>query len=245
MKLFVDIGNTAIKWASEKDLHSHIIHRASSHALPEAIDLPWSEMPEPDTVHIASVRQQNIVNNLTSWISLNWRANVRISETMHQELGVKNGYTIPSQLGVDRWLALLAARRISSRPVIVVDLGSATTIDGLDGEGRHLGGIIIPGLQLYAKCLDLNTDLSIDNSNLNLNDFATDTATGVQSGAMLSHLCMVERSLLRLMELFGGSAECILTGGNAHQLSEYLTIAHQVVPDLVIQGLALQSTQAN
>ncbi|MES9940420.1 MAG: type III pantothenate kinase [Candidatus Thiodiazotropha sp. 6PLUC2] len=242
MKLFVDIGNTLIKWASEKDLQSQVVHRANSQELPEVIDTPWSDMAEPAEVHIASVRQQKVVDNLTSWITRHWQATVRISETVQRELGVVNGYATPSQLGVDRWLALLAARRICNRPVIVVDLGSATTIDGLDDKGCHLGGTIIPGLQLYAKCLDLNTDLSIDNNHLNLSEFATDTATAVQSGAMLTHLCMVERSLLRLQEICGGGVECILTGGNAHQLSEYLMIAHQIVPDLVLQGLALQST---
>jgi type III pantothenate kinase len=124
----------------------------------------------------------------------------------------------------------------------VVDCGSATTIDGLDGDGHHIGGLIMPGLQQYAECLELKTDLTIESSALILKDFAADTATGVQSGAMLSHLCMVERSLSNLESRCRKKAACVLTGGDAHRLSEHLLVAHQVVPDLVLQGLALQSS---
>lgn len=245
MKLFVDIGNTAIKWTSETELQSQIIHRANSHQLPEAIELDWMEMVEPTEVHIASVRHQKIVDSLTMWIAQHWQSSVRESETKHQELGVTNGYTTPKQLGVDRWLALLAAHDIGTRPKLVVDCGSATTIDGLKGDGCHLGGVILPGLQLYSNCLDLNTDLTIDDKELKVKEFSTDTATGVLSGAMLMHLCMIERLFRNLEARCEENAECIITGGNAQLLSEYLKIPHKLKPDLVLRGLALQSAQAN
>ena len=244
MKLFVDIGNTAIKWASEDDLRVHVSHRASSQGLPEGIDQAWARMPEPAEVHIASVRQRKVVESLTEWITRRWQATVRVSETRDRELGVVNGYRIPSQLGVDRWLALLAARAASSSPVVVVDCGSATTIDAVDGDGRHLGGFILPGLKLFMKCLHHNTDLPEETLGRELDSFATDTATGIQSGAMLAHICMVEKALRSLEAREGDRANCILTGGDAPLLTVHLKIAHQVVPDLVLQGLALQSATA-
>ncbi|MCG7900185.1 MAG: type III pantothenate kinase [Candidatus Thiodiazotropha lotti] len=244
MKLFVDIGNTAIKWANERELQSKVVHRASSHQIPESIDRAWIDMEVPSEVHIASVRTTRISQRLNHWIAQHWQAEVRFSTTAQQELGVTTGYTTPSQLGVDRWLALLAAYHIGGGPKLVVDCGSATTVDGVDESGRHLGGLILPGLQLIGKCLELNTDLSFGESGLNLNSFATDTAAGIQSGAMLAHLCVVERLLQDLEQRCGKTAECIITGGNADSLSAHLSATHQVIPDLVLQGLALQSAQA-
>jgi type III pantothenate kinase len=244
MKLFVDIGNTAIKWANERELKSKLVHRVSSHQLPEEIDKAWGDLVPPTEVHIASVRDSQVSGHLTLWIAQHWQADVRLSTAASQELGVTNGYTSPSQLGVDRWLAMLAAHEMSSRPKLVVDCGSATTLDGLDESGQHLGGLILPGLALIGKCLELNTDRLIDQRSLNLNNFATDTASGIQSGAMLTHLCVVERLFQDLQKRCGKIAECIMTGGNAHSLSLHLPFPHQVVPDLVLQGLALQSAQA-
>ena len=244
MKLFVDIGNTAIKWASEDDLREHVSYRTSSQGLPEGIDQAWSRMPRQEEVHIASVRQRKVLEGLTDWIVQRWQASVRVSETRERELGVVNGYRTPSQLGVDRWLALLAARAISSAPVLVVDCGSATTIDAVGGGGRHLGGLILPGLKLFPKCLYHNTDLPEEASGGVLDSFGTDTATGIQSGAMLAHISMVEKALRSLEAKEGCCANCILTGGDAALLTKHLKIAHQVVPDLVLQGLALQSATA-
>lgn len=244
MKLFVDVGNTAIKWANERELQSNRVHRASSQQIPESIDQAWLELAAPSEVHIASVRTSEISHRLSHWIAQHWQAKVRFSKTAQQELGVTAGYTTPSQLGVDRWLALLAAHQIGAGPKLVVDCGSATTVDGVDESGQHLGGLILPGLQLIGKCLELNTDLSFGESGLDLNGFATDTAAGVQSGAMLTHLCVVERLLQDLEQRCGKTAECIITGGNADSLSAHLSATHQVIPDLVLQGLALQSAQA-
>ncbi|MCG7873703.1 MAG: type III pantothenate kinase [Candidatus Thiodiazotropha lotti] len=244
MKLFVDIGNTAIKWANERELQSKVVHRASSRQIPESIDRAWLDMVAPSEVHIASVRTSQITDRLTHWIAQHWQVKARFSKASQQELGVTTGYTSPSQLGVDRWLALLAAHHIGGGPKLVVDCGSATTVDGVDGLGRHLGGLILPGLQLIGKCLELNTDLSFGESGFELNGFATDTAAGIQSGAMLTHLCVVERSLQELEQRCGKTAECIITGGNADSLSAHLSATHQVIPDLVLQGLALQSAQA-
>ncbi|MEW8155229.1 MAG: type III pantothenate kinase, partial [Candidatus Thiodiazotropha endolucinida] len=145
MKLYVDIGNSAIKWATEDDLHVDILHQAESSNLPAEIEQAWLKLKKPEAVYIASVRQQDIDAKLLSWIERHWQIIPLFAETRQREHGVTNGYKQPNQLGVDRWLALIAARTLSKLPQIVVDCGSATTIDAMDGEGRHIGGIILPG----------------------------------------------------------------------------------------------------
>ncbi|MCU7936069.1 MAG: type III pantothenate kinase [Candidatus Thiodiazotropha sp. (ex Dulcina madagascariensis)] len=245
MKLFVDIGNTAIKWATGEELERGVLHRAAANDLPGAIEEAWTAMPKPREVHLACVRQPQAMTGLIEWVRRHWQTSPRLAQTKQQEQGVTNGYGNVSQLGVDRWLALLGARAISPNPVIVVDCGSATTIDAMDGKGRHLGGVILPGLRLFAGCLRQRTDMPpYGEGRISSDCFATDTATGIATGAMLAHTSTIREMYHRLQQRSNGEADCLLTGGDAGMLAGHLELAHELRPDLVLQGLALQSDQA-
>ncbi|MCU7929395.1 MAG: type III pantothenate kinase [Candidatus Thiodiazotropha sp. (ex Codakia rugifera)] len=243
MRLYVDIGNTAIKWANEVELQEGVLHQVSSRGLPAAIEGAWSKIQKPDEVHIASVLQHQVLLSLVDWIQQHWQIAPRFAQTKQHELGVTNGYRHPTQLGVDRWLVLLAARTLSLDPLIVIDCGSATTVDAMDADGRHLGGIILPGLELFASCLRQNTDIPPYGAGEIMNCFATDTAAGVNTGAMLAHTATIEKLHQSLQIRSGGEAGCLVTGGGAGVLSRHLGLTHDVVPELVLQGLALQSAQ--
>ncbi|MCU7870295.1 MAG: type III pantothenate kinase [Candidatus Thiodiazotropha sp. (ex Lucinoma borealis)] len=244
MRLYVDIGNTAIKWANEVELQTGVLHQVSSGGLPAAIEGAWLKIQKPDEVHIASVLQHQVLLNLVDWIQRHWQIAPMFAQTKQDELGVINGYRQPSQLGVDRWLVLLAARMHSLDPLIIVDCGSATTVDAMDADGRHLGGIILPGLKLFASCLRQNTDIPPYGAGEIMNCFATDTAAGVNTGAMLAHTATIEKLYQNLQLRCGGEIGCLVTGGGAELLSRHLELAHDLVPDLVLQGLAHQSAHA-
>ncbi|MCU7907131.1 MAG: type III pantothenate kinase [Candidatus Thiodiazotropha sp. (ex Epidulcina cf. delphinae)] len=244
MRLFVDIGNTSIKWATEEELEGGVSHQASSDELPWAIEEVWAAMPKPQAVHLASVRQLQALTGLIGWIRRHWQTAPRLAETKRHELGVTNGYGNASQLGIDRWLALVGARAISPAPVIVVDCGSATTIDAMDGSGRYLGGVILPGLRLFAGCLRRNTDMPPYDDGRVTDCFATDTAAGIATGAMLAHTSSIREMRHSLQLRSNGEVWCLLTGGGAEILAGHLELAHELKPDLVLQGLALQSDQA-
>ena len=112
MKLYVDIGNTAIKWATEGELTTGVLHQAQSADLPKAIEATWREMERPEAVHVASVRRRQVDTKLLQWIERHWQMAAQLAETRRQEHGVSNGYEEPGQLGVDRWLAMIAARAL-------------------------------------------------------------------------------------------------------------------------------------
>jgi type III pantothenate kinase len=241
MKLFVDIGNSAVKWATDEELVCGVIHQAPSQDLPDSVATAWQQMSTPSRVHVSSVLKGGRLADLTSWMSRYWKLTPAMAEARAEELGVVNGYRLPTQLGVDRWLALLATRAVTVAPVIVVDCGSATTIDAMDASGRHLGGVILPGLRLLARCLLANTDIPAVQSSEAVDYFATDTATGIESGAMLATAASVEWMQGLLREKNGTAADCLLTGGNAELVSGHLATPHRLVPNLVLQGLALQA----
>jgi type III pantothenate kinase len=201
------------------------------------------ESKRPARVHISTVLRHERLSQVSNWMASRWKIAPVFARTRAAELGVVNGYRNPAQLGVDRWLGLLAGRAISKRPLLVVDCGTATTLDGVDGEGRHLGGAILPGLALFSRCLRTHTDLPDWEESDEIDGFATDTASGIVSGAMLATTASIETMRERLREVSGEDAECLLTGGFANLVVEHLTSPCRLVPHLILQGLSLQAGQ--
>jgi type III pantothenate kinase len=242
MKLFVDIGNSAIKWTTADELPVSHIHVMESVNLPATIEQAWSSLKRPEAVYIASVRRQDVESKLQVWIERQWQITPVFAKTRQREYGVTNGYTQPHQLGVDRWLAMLAARALSPSPKIVVDCGSATTIDAMDGEGRHVGGVIMPGFRLFSDALRCNTDIPDYHAGGMNGYFATDTASAILAGATLAYCASVEKfhRLLQTREKMV-DIQCIVTGGEADLLTSHLTLPYLLRPGLVLDGLCIQS----
>jgi type III pantothenate kinase len=238
--LFMDLGNSRAKWAFEADLARDLVYQAPS-ADPAGLIPELRALPEPSAVFIASVLAPERTRALVDWMETHWRLKPEFAQTREAELGVVNGYRQPLQLGVDRWLGLLAAREISKQSLLVVDCGTATTLDALDRNGHHLGGLILPGLQLFQRCLMRDTDIPDSDEPGAVTGFATDTAAGIASGAMLASTAAVEAALTDLNQTVGGDVHCILTGGFAPLVGKHLGVAHGHVPHLILQGLALQA----
>ena len=244
MRLLMDMGNSRAKWAFEDELQRELVHQASSEDLSALIER-LDPLPRPSAVHIASVLRPERMRQLSDWMQAHWQIQPRFAYTSEAELGVVNGYRQSQQLGVDRWLGLLAAREISKQPLLVVDCGTATTLDAMDAEGRHLGGLILPGLQLFQRCLMRETDMPDSHEPEAFDGFATDTATGITSGAMLATTASVRSVLADLQQMGERDVQCILTGGFASAVAQHLDEAHRLVPHLILQGLALQAGRAD
>jgi type III pantothenate kinase len=159
---------------------------------------------------------------------------VCIAQSQVDGFGVRNAYRQPEKLGVDRWLALVAARQ-DLQPVCVVDCGTAITLDLLDGEGQHLGGLICPGLTLMKQALSDGTQaLAFDGREFALKP-ADFTEAAIDSGTLFAAIGLVEAVLARQPEGF----KIILTGGDALRIAGGLKLRHQVDDALVLRGLAL------
>lgn len=242
MRLFMDLGNSLAKWAFESDIAQGRVDQVSSGNAAELI-AALQRLPQPSAVFIASVLAPERTRALVAWMAEHWRLQPNFAESRDREFGVVNGYREPRQLGVDRWLGLLAARQISKAPVLVVDCGTATTLDAMDRDGRHLGGVILPGLTLFERCLMQGTDIPECDGAGGRFGFATDTATGISSGAMLATTAAVEAAMADLVKTQGQDVVMLLTGGFAPRVAQHLAAAHRLMPHLILQGLALQAGQ--
>lgn len=155
--------------------------------------------------------------------------------------GVRCGYARPEHLGADRWAALLGARGITAGACLVVDAGSALTIDVLGADGQHHGGWIMPGLEMMLEALETRTGelraLRRASSAAASASIPTDTGPGMEQGVRLAAAGAVRLARDTLRASGGEPVGMLLTGGDASRLLPVLDGA-EVVPDLVLQGLA-------
>lgn len=149
---------------------------------------------------------------------------------------VTNGYVEPGQLGVDRWMALIAARRRSRAATLVVSVGTALTADALTAGGAFLGGIIAPGVSLMQQVIANGTARGAAADGVR-QDFPRSTADAVQSGIVAALCGAIQVQYAHLGRISGGVPLCLLTGGDAARLLPHLSIAAEHVPALVLEGM--------
>ena len=154
---------------------------------------------------------------------------------------VQNCYKDPKQVGQDRLVCAFAASELYGRPAIVIDLGTAITLDGISARGEYLGGIIVPGIQLTTETLFERTAL------LPLVQFefpgsliGRDTKTSILSGIYYGYGEMLKGLIGLLKKKISPRARVIVTGGHAELMAGYLKGRVDAVDkDLAMKGIAL------
>jgi type III pantothenate kinase len=241
-RLQIDLGNSRLKW---RLLHEG--HVKATGTLPgpsaEMVLLPTLETA-PDAVEVASVASEALNRGLEAEVLRHWGLRAWFAYSEAECLGLRNSYAQPGRLGVDRWLAMLAAWTAVRRRVCVVDAGSALTIDLVAADGRHEGGYILPGDALMQAALLRDTqrvrfDSAVDASL----QPGISTAEAVCHGAALAH-CGAVRLALAQAAADGESPQLVLTGGDGARLAEWLSEAACYRRDLVFDGLSLAADAA-
>lgn len=244
MRLLVDLGGSRIKWALSGAGDRPGPMSAGDwreHGLRALLDRHWRPLPRPEALLLASVRGAELLEPLEAWSLEHWGLWPLQVTTSAGALGVRNAYAQPERLGVDRWMALLAAHHHVRGAVCVVDAGTAVTIDVVAADGLHLGGLIAPGMQLMREALAFRTRArAVDDTGCRA-ALARGTEDAVSAGCALAAAALVERTLADTRQRLGADLACLLTGGDARALAALLGPgAHaEVLPDLVLRGLAL------
>ncbi len=233
--LLLDIGNSRCKWALLENgvwVRQGVLENGELARLPVLL----GEMPKPVRTLVSNVAGEAIAAELRECLT-----DLQCEPTfIHAEVercGVRNGYRSPQQLGSDRWAALIAARNHVSGPCLVVNCGTATTIDALSATGDFLGGLILPGLSLMLSSLSGNTAQLADCEGV-LVDFPQDTADAMLSGALQA----TQGALLHqfvLLEQTEGSASCLVSGGAASKVMSGLSVACEYYENMVLHGMQI------
>ena len=163
-----------------------------------------------------------------------------------KQCGVRNRYTDPSQLGSDRWAALIAAWHLVQRACMVVDSGTATTVDALSAQGEFVGGLILPGVELMQRSL-ASVASQVKPAPAEYVLFPQNSADALYSGAIQASCGAIERQYNLLED---DRAPLLLSGGAAPLLLPHLdrqrmVVPPQVVGNLVLRGLLLMAQEAD
>lgn len=237
MRLLLDLGNTRLKLALDKPgapLQVHALSHAGGDFLARLQAWIAQHVPAQTPAWLASVAGSALKAMLGEVLV---QAGLKLYpvHTQAQALGLRVAYAEPAQLGVDRWLGLLALHVEGCAPSLVASIGTALTIDALGPEGLHLGGLIAPAPQTMREAL-LARAPHLDLGPGQVQALACTTQDGIESGCQLAAVALIERSHLDLARHLGGEPGLILTGGGAAALAGHLPGA-RLYPDLVLQGL--------
>lgn len=245
MKLLVDFGNTRVKWAwleggELRDPQGFVHQGVAAGALAERM----ADGRAVDEVRVASVAAPERSRELCLALEAALHAPVHQAHTSRAAAGVHCAYHEPAQLGVDRWLTMVAAYVHHRSAVCVVDAGTAWTIDVVRADGRHLGGLIVPGPGLMRRAL-LGTTGGIASSARLLPDsgshadaWGRDTDACMRLGAWRAGAALVESCMAALLRR-GEAPVLVLSGGDAGELMPMLSGPVHHHPLLVLEGLAL------
>ena len=163
MILEIDYGNTRLKWRLLNCLSMDCIARGAVNN-PEELPQAMSQYIQTPLQYcrVSSVRTAFDNHRLSSLVSQWFKLDVVYAIATEQLAGVVNGYEIAAKLGVDRWLAIVAAYTIAKKACVVFDCGTALTVDYVDGRGVHLGGCIAPGVRMMMVALSANAQQLTD-----------------------------------------------------------------------------------
>lgn len=253
MILAIDCGNTRTKWGVFDSAGELRAHGVCLNAELASMATPVAWLPCGRVV-VSNVAGAGIAAALKKLLqALN--ANIQWVTASEKACGLKNGYQTPAQLGSDRWAAMVAAWQHFRQPCIVVNAGTAMTVDaiGLDGSGQgiFLGGLIVPGLGLMQKSLAQGT-AGLGEFEGSAEDFPANTADAIRSGAVSAMAGAVESLWDRLrLKADGILPYCVLSGGDAQALADTLLARCKsrnqpgmekklvIADNLVLQGLLL------
>ena len=237
MNLLVDMGNTRLKWAVADNLEIvpgiPIINANIDRTRLMQI---WQAIAPPKQIAIACVSAGQLCDLVISVACERWPGIIIVqAKSEAQAFGIFNAYQEPEKLGVDRWLGMVAGYNKYRKALCVVSCGTAITLDIVDASGKHLGGLISPGLRLMKQALANSTE------NLDLNEtayplgLATFTDAAIYNGSLSAACGFIDFALANQPE----DLPLLITGGDAEAIAAYLTRAVIMDTDLVLRGLAL------
>ena len=236
MILDIDAGNTRIKWRVLDGQRAIARGDQLTESIRRGLPLEIGNIESLERIRLSCVAGEDVIKNLQSQFNDRFDIQLELAQVSERALSVVCGYRDQAQLGVDRWLALVAAYKKYADAVIVVDAGSAVTVDIVGAGAEHQGGYIVPGLQLMSQALWQGTErVKVETKQaLDINSPGLSTEEAVDKGCLLLLVSMIESLVARYQ------AKLIITGGDAERLRNALCVEAELYPDLVLEGLALE-----
>ncbi|HXD43471.1 MAG TPA: type III pantothenate kinase [Ramlibacter sp.] len=243
--LAVDVGNTRLKWALYDAPRPGAALRAHGAEFLENIDKladgAWSALPPPERMLGCAVAADAVKRRVEEQMEELWDVPAHWVVPNAGEAGLTNGYDHPARLGADRWVAMIGARhrmlaRGAPRPLVVVMVGTAVTVEAVDVDGKFLGGFILPGHGIMLRALESGTaGLHVPTGDVR--EFPTNTSDALTSGGTFAIAGAIERMVQHVRRHCGAEPACFMTGGAGWKMAPHMSVAFELVESLIFGGL--------
>ena len=242
-KLLIDAGNTRVK-AALMDTEGHMepwfnadYEELAHHPIAMKLDSVW--------VAVVSGQQQN--DMLAAWLSAHQQSKVFRVQSEKVAFGVTNAYEKPTNLGVDRWLAMVGAYDEQPKAAVIIDAGTAITVDWIDEQGRHLGGWIAPGVELMKNSVTQRAPNVFNDSQQQwgkAQQLGQSTPDCLLNGCVNTFVGLVRQAMaVSETELDWFDYRILLSGGSIPLLPVDIKRRGEIRTELVLQGLACYARQ--
>jgi type III pantothenate kinase len=242
--LAIDVGNTRLKWALYQTHHLHAPLLAHGAEFLDNIDKlaegAWACLPAPTHMLGCIVAGDAVKRRVREQMDI-WDVEPKWVVPSAREAGLTNGYDVPVRLGADRWVAMIGAwHRVlaqgPARPLVVVMVGTAVTVDAIDANGKFLGGLILPGHGIMLRALEAGTaGLHVPTGEVS--EFPTNTSDALTSGGTFAIAGAVERMVQHVRHHCGSEPKCTMTGGAGWKMAPSMSAPIELVDNLIFDGL--------
>lgn len=241
MILLLDVGNTRVKWLAVGEAGLVVARgylATSAGRETWAASLSGVLPATPASVHASVVAGPLVESSLAALVQDLFGLPISFVRSAASWGELRSGYEDPGRLGVDRWLAMIGARIASPGALLVVDAGTAMTIDAIRTDGLHLGGYIVPGFSTQQRALGLQTaDVGMVEGRSPDGRLGLRTADAVVNGIALALVALVDRAQVELQSRVADTCCVVLTGGDADVLEPLLRGPVIKDDDLLFRGL--------
>jgi type III pantothenate kinase len=249
--LAIDIGNTRLKWSlydAARPGANLLAHGAEflDH-IERLADGPWADLPPPASMLGCVVAGDAVRRRAEEQLVEHFDCSPHWVVASAAEAGIVNGYDHPTRLGADRWVAMIGARhRMLSqgpaRPMVVVMIGTAVTVEAVDVNGLFLGGLILPGHGIMLRALESGTaGLHVPTGEVR--EFPTNTSDALTSGGTYAIAGAVERMVQHVRAHCGAEPACYMTGGAGWKMAPSMNGDFELVDGLIMDGLLVIAEQ--
>jgi type III pantothenate kinase len=243
--LAIDIGNTRLKWAMYEAPRPGAALLAQGAEFLDHIERlaegPWADLPQPGAMLGCVVAGDAVRRRAEEQVTERFDCHPRWVVSSTAEAGIVNGYDHPTRLGADRWVAMIGARdRMLSlgppRPMVVVLIGTAVTVEAIDAHGHFLGGLILPGHGIMLRALESGTaGLHVPTGEVR--DFPTNTSDALTSGGTYAIAGAVERMVEHVRQHCGAEPVRYMAGGAGWKMAPSMVSPFELVDSLIMDGL--------
>jgi type III pantothenate kinase len=242
--LAIDVGNTRLKWALYQAPHPRAALLDHGAEFLEHVDKlaegAWAGLQAPQRMLGCIVAGDAVKRRVQEQMEI-WDVAPQWVVASVAEAGLSNGYDFPTRLGADRWVAMIGAWHRSlaqgaARPMVVVMVGTAVTVEAIDATGRFLGGLILPGHGIMLRALESGTaGLHVPTGEVR--EFPTNTSDALTSGGTYAIAGAVERMVQHVRAHCGAEPRCVMTGGAGWKMAPSMSVPFELVDNLIFDGL--------